>query len=80
MATKPRATPSVGHFVEERLYGRGKFKFFSDISSPLEAMAQCLELNWHFQGRKIFVLYSSDVRKRLEWNEGNFCSFFFRAA
>ena len=71
-----RATPSVGHFAEERLNGRGKFKFFSDISRPLEAMARCLELNWHFQGRKIFVLYSSEVRERLEWNEGKFCSFF----
>ena len=33
----------VGHFAEERLYRRGKFKFFSDISRPLEAMARCFE-------------------------------------
>ena len=38
-----RAPPSVGHFAEERLYGRGKFKVFSDISRPLEAMARCFE-------------------------------------
>ena len=81
VATKPRATPTVGQFAEERLHGRGKFKFFSDISRPLEAMARCLELNWHFQGRKIFVLYLSEVWERSKWSESNFCSFFFfRAA
>ena len=61
---------SVGHFAKERCYGM--FKFFSDISRPLEAMAWCLELNWHFLERK-----SSKVWERLERNEGNFCSFFF---
>ena len=43
-------------------------KFFSDISRPLEGMARCLELNWHFQGGKIFVPYSSEVWERLKWN------------
>ena len=76
VAAKPRAT-SVGHFAEERCYGRGKLKNISDISRPFEATARCLELNWHFQGRKIFVPYSSEVWERLKWNEGNFCSFFF---
>ena len=70
-------TPSVGHFAEERCYRSGRFKFFSDISRPLEGMAQCLELNWHFEGKKIFVPYSSEVWERLKWNEGNFCNFFF---
>ena len=52
MATKPRTTPSIAHRGEERIRRRGKFKSFSDISRPLEAMAGCLELNWRFQGRK----------------------------
>ena len=76
VATKPGATPSVGHHAEERCCGRGKFKFFSDISRPFEVMARCLELNGHFQGRKIFTVYSSEVWERLEWSEGDFCSFF----
>ena len=72
MATKPRATPSVAHREEERIHRRGKFKSFSDISRPLEDIARCLELNWRFQGRKIFSPCSSEVWERLEWNEGNF--------
>ena len=52
MATKPRTTPSIAHRGEERIRRRGKFKSFSDISRPLEAMAGCLELNCRFQGRK----------------------------
>ena len=52
MATKPRATPSIAHRGEGRIRRRGKFKSFSDISRPLEAMAGCLELNCRFQGRK----------------------------
>ena len=52
MATKPRTTPWIAHRGEERIRRRGKFKSFSDISRPLEAMAGCLELNWRFQGRK----------------------------
>ena len=32
-------TPSVGHFAEDRCYGRGKFKLFSDISRSLEVIA-----------------------------------------
>ena len=72
MATKPRATPSVAHREEERIHRRGKFKSFSDISRPLEDIARYLELNWRFQGRKIFSPCSGEVWERLEWNEGNF--------
>ena len=72
MATKRRVTPSVAHREEERIHRRGKFKSFSDISRPLEDIARCLELNWRFQGRKIFSPCSSEVWERLEWNEGNF--------
>ena len=76
MATKPRATPSVAHRGEEQIHRRAKFKSFSDISRPLEAMARCLELKWRFQGRKIFGPCSSEVWERFEWNEGNFGDFF----
>ena len=77
MATKPRTTPSIAHRGEERIRRRGKFKSFSDISRPLEAMAGCLELNWRFQGRK-WNLRSMFKRslERLEWNEGKFGDFF----
>ena len=45
VVTKPRATPSVGHHEGERMHGSGKFKFFSDISGPLEAIARYFEFN-----------------------------------
>ena len=76
-----RQSNAIGRSLcKERCYGRGKFKLFSNISRPLEAMARCLEVNWHFLGGKFFVLYSSEVWERLEWSEDTFCSFFFRAA
>ena len=48
VATTPRATLSVGHHEGERVHGSGRFKFLSDNSGPLEAMARCFELNWRF--------------------------------
>ena len=65
VATKPRATPSVVHCEEERFNRSTKLKFFSYFSCPLEAMAWCLELNWHFQGRKIYSLCSSILSSKL---------------
>ena len=71
---------SVVHHEEKGIHGSPTIKFFSYISRPIEAMALCLELNCHFQGSEIFGLSSSKVWERLEWNEGSFYRFFFRAS
>ena len=50
-------------------------QFFGYIYRPLEAVAQCLELCWRFQGKRIFGLRSSEDLEWFVW-KGYFWSLF----